>query len=1237
MSARYCDVLYRTAARSAARIMALAVAVLAGAMLAVQFGWPSPVGSVIADEPAAPRVLATDDGAESIATDGPEGANPPTASPEANGGTPRSLEKSEPKAEVLASDIDPAVKPAVAISPRGGASTKSSRGNSAPRAATPPGVARAVVPTVAPTTPESPRFRAAPRFTVAQVLGNEDTGSLIAVSFDHAGNALLAQENGPLLVAIDTNRDGVPDTVETYCEEVKNCHGILSLGGRVFVTAEGPQGLGLYRLSDSNLDGAIDDVKKLLAFDCKVLEHGPHGITVGPDGLLYIVVGNHAVLDKEPEATSPYAHAYEGDLAGPRFEDPNGMGAGIKAPAGTILRTDQDGEYVEVVAGGLRNSFDLAFSAAGELFTHDSDMEWDIGLPWYRPTRVLHVTPGAEFGWRSGWAKWPEYFLDNVPAALHTGDGSPSGMVFYNHVMFPISYQNALFSCDWAKGRIVVVRFKPNGSSFRGEPEVFVEGTPMNATDVAVGPDGAVYFTTGGRGTEGGLYRVSWQGRVPPSVTALGIGISAALRQPQIESAWARQRILKVREELGNQWGPQLTAAAMQKNLPVEQRMRALDLMQLFGPAPAKEFLVTLAGDEQMLVRAKAAYLLGIHGDETTATALAKLIHDIDPRVGRSALEALSRSGQLTTLGNLAVPLATNDRHLVIAAMRSLERAPAEKWLPSVLGSRDKRVFANAAAAMLISQPTSEMATAVAARCRQFLQERLTESDQLALLRVCELCVLRGDLSEETLAGLSGQLAGMYPQRSAAVNRELVRLLVHLEEPSVAEAMFAQLKGNAPNVEKIHLAMHLAHFRPALTSAQRFELLRFYEQSRALAGGLSLGRYIERAAIEVGGQLSAAERLKMLREGTEWPTTALAALARLPRQPDADTLAALRQLDEKITNVETDAADRLRIGIVAVLSRSGDDEAMAYLRSLYPNQPERRAAIAMGLAQNPDGENWPVLVESLSVVDGVAAQEVISKLAQVNRVPTEAEPIRQAILRGYALASGALGEQGGLAALRLLTHWTGEQIHTPGETAIAALDKWQAWFAETYPDSLPATPLPPVAGKWDINELTLFLKASTTKGDALKGAAIYAKANCTRCHRFGDGSGGPSGEGRGPDLTSVARRFGKREILEAILFPSHVVSDQYASKSVRTMDGKIVTGLVVLDEQGNATVSLPTLETVVVPSDEIDAVASSTMSSMPEGLLDTLSREEIADLFAFLAKPPVTNVARQPGSVKPRE
>src|SRR5690606_28095361 len=134
----------------------------------------------------------------------------------------------------------------------------------------------------------------------------------------------------------------------------------------------------------------------------------PHAVQIGPEGLIYVLCGNFASLDGQYDPKSPYHTPYEGDLVTPRYEDPNGYGAGVPAPGGTILRTNMEGSYVELVAGGMRNPYDIAFNADGELFTYDADMEWDIGTPWYRPTRVNHVPMGAELGWRSGWAKWPD-------------------------------------------------------------------------------------------------------------------------------------------------------------------------------------------------------------------------------------------------------------------------------------------------------------------------------------------------------------------------------------------------------------------------------------------------------------------------------------------------------------------------------------------------------------------------------------------------------------------------------------------------------------------------------------------------------------------------------------------------------------------------------------------------------------------------------------------------------------
>ena len=97
------------------------------------------------------------------------------------------------------------------------------------------------------------------------------------------------------------------------------------------------------------------------------------------------------------------------------------------APQGWIAKTDPDGKEWELIAAGMRNPFDIAFNHDGELFTYDADMEWDIGEPWYRPTRVNHIISGAEFGFRNGSGKWPAYYIDSFGAVVDIGPGSPTG------------------------------------------------------------------------------------------------------------------------------------------------------------------------------------------------------------------------------------------------------------------------------------------------------------------------------------------------------------------------------------------------------------------------------------------------------------------------------------------------------------------------------------------------------------------------------------------------------------------------------------------------------------------------------------------------------------------------------------------------------------------------------------------------------------------------------------------
>jgi putative heme-binding domain-containing protein len=124
---------------------------------------------------------------------------------------------------------------------------------------------------------------------------------------------------------------------------------------------------------------------------------------------------------------------------------------------------------------------------------------------------------------------------------------------------------------------------------------------------------------------------------------------------------------------------------------------------------------------------------------------------------------------------------------------------------------------------------------------------------------------------------------------------------------------------------------------------------------------------------------------------------------------------------------------------------------------------------------------------------------------------------------------------------------------------------------------------------------------------------------CATCHRFG-------GIGRdvGPDLTTITSRFKKKDILESILWPSKVISDQYQAEMFELNDGKVVTGAIV--RESAAAVLVRTAENpekpVAVPKGQIKNRAASTVSLMPEGLLDGLSQSDIANLLAFVMAPP---------------
>jgi putative heme-binding domain-containing protein len=360
-------------------------------------------------------------------------------------------------------------------------------------------------------------FNVPPGFQVEllHMVPTESQGSWVSITFDDKGRLIASDQRDKGLFRITPSPIGSsePTQVENIEVPMTSCQGLLYAFDKLYcvVNQAGDRG-GFYAVEDTDGDDKFDNVTKLKWLNDGG-EHGPHGVRLSPDGeSLYVVSGNHTNPPLKFDHSRLPRNWGEDHLL-PRQWDARGHARNRLAPGGWVAKTDPEGKTWEIFSGGYRNPYDMDFNADGELFVYDADMEWDLGMPWYRPTRVSHSPSGSEFGWRSGTSKWPTYYVDSLPATVDIGPGSPVGVTFGYGAKFPAKYQKALYILDWTFGTIYAIHLKPDGASYQGVKEDFLWRTPLPLTDVAIGPDGALYFTIGGRGTQSALYRVTYVGQ----------------------------------------------------------------------------------------------------------------------------------------------------------------------------------------------------------------------------------------------------------------------------------------------------------------------------------------------------------------------------------------------------------------------------------------------------------------------------------------------------------------------------------------------------------------------------------------------------------------------------------------------------------------------------------------------------------------------------------------------------
>ncbi len=1087
----------------------------------------------------------------------------------------------------------------------------------------------ALHPTTTTHPPESAEAIRVPEgFTIECVAPPEIAGSVINLTFDTEGRLLVARGDAGIFVLRDADQDGIYDDAEQLTGDIRNCEGLLAYDASTyFAMGQGPEGSGLYRLRKEEHGGAVKAEKILAYTSVGMGEHLGHAIVRGPDRALYIIGGDAAMFDAVPGADSPVRAQYEADLLSnhPKTDARNIIG-------GTIWRIPPEGESPKptLEAAGLRNAYDFAFNARGDMFTVDSDMEWDMKLPWYREVRVLHCPPGAEFGWRERSHVWPDYFLDSVPGIQNIGLGSPTGMDICQHPLFPKDMQDALFVGDWVHGQVLLVRLIPNGTSYTATVEEFASGgmEAFAVTDVAFGADG-LYVATGGREARGAVYRIQPKDRkkqnLSPPLTAEE-QVQRALEQPQPQSAWGRAAIGNAQSVSGEAWGACLEQIVRNPEKDPDERLRALTCLEQVSPKPDFSFVRSLAEDDDPVMRGQAANMLARFGMEAE-TALRTLLGDGDLFVQRRALESIMRVGMSVPAAELRPPLASADRFLRYAAGLVLERQDPAGWQESLLHDENPRVAVMAIVILnkigLVSA-NEDLAQKVCTRLEELFNRDLSPDDEPDIIRGLELSL--GNVSTGSFVSsahrIERRIIDRFPTGNRPIDRELSRALGMLKTEKSIETLLMALERRDPLQEEersdaIHYAHCLAAIPAGWTREQKERVLSWYESTEEWKGGKNFALYMEdalRRTIDASCEMDRDQWLRLSREAKEKEVS--------PKVHERAQAALDAAAMEGPLHVLEQATRFPRAASMVILDRLSSPLQGAagsrYVRALHtllaqasppPPIPHKTLIGALGATEHPDAE---IVLLRLYEEGGKDRDDATIALAGSFR------NVRHREIFLVALSSPSREVMN--AAVQALSSLKGDPSSPSGpgggvklsETErIAAMNILLERMRERAAKTRPASSAPPPS-KWNIDELAAYLDTSIRNGSVSRGHEIFER-QCARCHKAGT-----AGNSVGPDLASVMRRLKGRELLEAMLDPSKVIPDQYRTIQIATKSGEVIIGLLEREDDQAYTLRLAENTLRRIPKKIVESMQKSDQSIMPTGLLDDLPKEHIADLWTFL-------------------
>ena len=971
----------------------------------------------------------------------------------------------------------------------------------------------------------------------------------------------------------DTDGDGVADTSKIMVEGFNAdptydiAGGLLYHGGDLLI-GSAP---GVWRLKDDNADGTIDRqivISEGYSTHPAFGGHGISGLTMGPDGRIYWEVGDIGL-----DVT---------DKSGRRWSLPN---------QGAVMRSEPDGSNFEVFATGIRNLQEFSFDEYGNLISVDND-----GDHQGETERLVYIPDGSDSGWRSNWqygkytdAKNNRYnvWMDEsmfkprfagqaahiIPpvAAYHSG---PSGMVYNPGTALTDEWKNYFFVSSFpgaaANARIYGFRLQEDGAGFAlVDDKVILRG--ILTVGMKFGPDGALYLSDWITGwdskNKGRVWKLDSPAAAANPVRAEVRTLLAAkfdTRPPAELSRLLRHVDMRIRQkaqfELVRRGDVQALGAAAKDPAHQLARIHGIwGVAQLArtgkGGAKHAAFLTPLLTDADAEIRAQAAKMVDDLRYSPAAANLVPLLADAAPRVRFFAAEALGRMAYKPASPQIIAMLAANDDKDVYL-----------RHAGSLALSRIGDTAALAALSQHLSKGVRIAAIIALRRVRSAEVARfLTDSDDAIVLEAAR--AINDDGSIEAAVPALGRV--LEDRRSTS-------------EPLLRRAISANLKvGSADALARV------AAFAGDATRAQAMRV----EAVSAMGVWPDPspmdrvdGIYLGQAKTRDSGAAQAAI-LRLLQD----PSNESAPAMKIALADAAGRLGVQGAAPVLLAQLKGDPSFNVRVASLRALQAlkvSNMDEVMR-IAVADADANVRRAALgilpSLPLSDAAKVQNLTAVIRSGAVSDQQAGFEVLGTLKS-----SEAETALAAFFDELVAGKVAPAVQLDLV----------DAMQGSGSPALEA--KLDAYRKTKGVDTLALA----------------FRDALLQGGSVGRGRATFIEhpaAQCTRCHTVRN-----AGSDVGPNLSGVATRLTREQILESLLDPSARIAPGFGTVGITLKNGKRVDGTLREETATEVVVvaGTPPAEQRLAKS-EIAERTNPVSAMPPVGLI--VKPREVRDLVAYLA------------------